>query len=59
MKDKTSAEWSYELWVTCPHCDNLFDLTRTPQWGEGLFECFEFFENEPKIKSQSPNGVRG
>lgn len=49
MKLKASAEWSYELWVTCPYCGNFFDLTRTDQWGEGLFEAFNFFENKKNL----------
>ncbi len=27
----------------------FFDLTKTSQWGESLFECFEFFENEKEL----------
>ena len=46
---KITAEWNMELWVTCPHCAEYFDLIRTNQWGEHLFECFEPFERKDNV----------
>lgn len=40
--DSVIGWWSYSLWVTCPECEEKFDLVQSKQWQKNsLLEQFE------------------
>ena len=42
MKSNVSAYWTFELEVTCPKCESLFDLTDNADfWKNGKYEAGE------------------
>lgn len=36
-----TAEWSIELWITCPHCGHYFDYFDTDDCRSGGYENFD------------------